>query len=322
MEDERVAKAVAEVEKKYYEGLLRRMDERPQKMLVIPTGSVTLDRALRVGGMPRGRLAEVIGPESTGKSTLLQHLIAEAQVQNENCLLVDMEHSLDPVYAAACGVDLDKLWICQPDYGEMALNVVEECVDSGAFGLICLDSIASLVPQAEYEGDIGDQLVGAQARMMSQALRKLGPKIAKSNTAVVMTNQIREKVGVIYGSPETTPGGRAMKFYSSVRIDLRKREVLKRGNAEVGIMVEAKVIKNKCGAPFGRAMLEIYWGTGISKAAGLLDAAIDAGIVKKAGAWLSFEGARWQGREAARNEVDASPELVAALERALSGVTP
>ena len=281
----------------------------------IPTGSLTLDLALGVGGLPRGRVTEIYGAESAGKSTLAVHFMAETQRVGGVAAYIDAEHAFDPVYASRCGLGLKELLIAQPDSGEQALDITEQLVRSGAVDSLVIDSVAALVPQAEIDGDIGDTHVGLQARLMSQALRKLTSTINKSNTAVVFINQLREKVGVYYGSPEVTPGGRALKFYSSVRIDLRRAESIKQGSEIIGNRVRARVVKNKVAAPFKVAEFDIMFGTGISKTGDLIELGVTEGLIKKSGAFYSYQETKLgQGREAAKSFLKENPTVMQEIE--------
>jgi recombination protein RecA len=283
---------------------------------VIPTGSLSLDLALGIGGIPRGRVSEIFGPEAAGKSTLCQHIIAEAQKGGGKAAYIDVEHALDPAYAATCGVKLDDLLISQPDTGEQALEITETLVRSGAIDVVVIDSVAALAPRAEIEGEMGDAHVGLQARLMSQALRKLSAAISKSGTAVVFVNQLREKVGIIFGNPEVTPGGRALKFYSSVRIDLRRVDNIKVGTKIVGTRIRAKVVKNKVASPFKSAEFDIMFGQGISKDGDLLDLGAEMGIIKKNGAFFSFGETRiGQGRENAKEYLRQHHDMAQDIER-------
>jgi recombination protein RecA len=281
----------------------------------IPTGSIALDMALGVGGIPRGRVTEIFGPESSGKSTLAQHIIAEAQKLGGTAAYIDVEHALDPAYAAICGVNVDELWISQPDTGEQALEITEALVRSGAVDVVVVDSVAALAPRAELEGDMGDAYVGLQARLMSQALRKLTSAISRSRTAVIFINQLREKVGVFFGNPEVTPGGRALKFYSSVRIDLRRTDSVKQGTEVVGSHVKAKIVKNKVAPPFKSAEFDIMFNHGISKEGSLIDIGLLMGLITKSGAFFSFGETRLgQGRENVREYLRQHPDTAHLIE--------
>jgi len=316
--EEAIKAAVGQIERQFGKGAIMRLGEARARMgvEVIPTGSISLDLALGVGGIPRGRITEVFGDEGSGKSTLAQHIIAEAQKAGGLAAYIDVEHALDPPYASACGVKVEDLFISQPDNGEQALEIAETLVRSGAVDVIVIDSVAALVPRAELEGDMGDAFVGLQARLMSQALRKLTAAISRSRTAVVFTNQLREKVGVMFGNPEVTPGGRALRFYSSVRIKLNRAETLKQGEQAVGIRVKAKVVKNKVAPPFRSAEFDIMFNHGISKEGNLLDLGVAKGVIKKSGAFYSFEETRLgQGRENAREYLRQHPELAQEMER-------
>ena len=292
--------AMDAIKKQYGDGSIMKLgDSKNQAIEVIPTGAITLDLALGVGGLPRGRIIEIYGPESSGKTTLAQHCAAEVQRRGGIAAIVDAEHALDPEYAKALGVNVDELLISQPDTGEQALEITEQLVRSGAVDLVIIDSVAALVPKAEIEGEMGDSLPGLQARLMSQALRKLTAVVAKTRTTVIFINQLRMKIGVMYGNPETTTGGNALKFYASVRLDIRKIETLKKDSREVGNRVKVKVVKNKVAPPFRIAEFDIIYGQGINSIGCLLDVAVELGIVKKAGAWYSFKEDRiGQGRDA------------------------
>ncbi|MGQ9511174.1 MAG: recombinase RecA [Thermaceae bacterium] len=305
--------ALRTIEKAFGKGAIMRLGEIPKQQVdVIPTGSLALDLALGIGGIPRGRVIEIYGPESGGKTTLALTIIAQAQRLGGLAAFVDAEHALDPQYAAKLGVDVENLLVSQPDTGEQALEIVELLARSGAVDVVVVDSVAALVPKAEIEGEMGDAHVGLQARLMSQALRKLTAVLFKSNTAAIFINQVREKVGVMYGNPETTPGGRALKFFSSVRLDVRKSgQPIKEGNEAVGIKVRVKVVKNKLAPPFREAELEIYFGRGLDPLMDLLNVAVAAGVVQKAGSWLSYGEVRLgQGREKAAEFLKERPELV------------
>ena len=281
----------------------------------IPTGALARDMALGIGGLPRGRIVELFGPESSGKSTLAMHVVAEAQRNGGVCAYIDAEHAMDPVYAAAIGVNVDDLLISQPDTGEQALEIADMLIRSGALDVLVIDSVAALTPRAEIEGEMGDTHVGLQARLMSQALRKLTANLSKSNTVAIFINQLREKIGVIYGSPEVTPGGRALKFYASIRIDIRRIETIKDGVEVIGNRTRAKVVKNKCGAPFRQAEFDIMYGQGISREGSLLDVAVELGFIKKSGAWFTYEGEQLgQGRENVKTYLKESPQLMAEID--------
>ena len=310
--------AISQIEKRFGEGSVMKLGDTTGTLPVevIPTGSLALDMALGVGGIPRGRITEIFGPEASGKTTLAQHTIAEAQKKGGMAAYIDAEHALDPNYASHCGVNLNDLLISQPDTGEQALEITEALVRSGAIDVIVVDSVAALTPRIEIEGEMGDAHVGLQARLMSQALRKLASAIGRSGTAVVFINQLREKVGIIFGNPEVTPGGRALKFYSSVRIDLRRIESLKQGNEVVGSHVRAKVVKNKVAPPFRNADFDIMFDHGISREGNLVDMGMELGIVKKAGAFFSYGDIRLgQGRENAKQHLIQNPELAQEIEQ-------
>ncbi|MHB1133314.1 MAG: recombinase RecA [Chloroflexota bacterium] len=310
--------AIAGVEKAFGKGAIMRLGEASARMQVecIPTGSIALDIALGVGGIPRGRVTEIYGPESAGKTTLVQHIVAEAQRTGGIAAIIDAEHVLDPGYARLCGVNVDDLYIAQPSTGEEALEIAEALVRSNALDIVAVDSVAALVPRAELEGDMGDAHVGLQARLMSQALRKLTSAIARSRTSVIFTNQLREKIGVMFGNPETTPGGRALKFYASVRLDIRRIDQIKQGTEVIGNRVRVKVVKNKVAAPFRQAEFEILFGEGISKAGGLLDIGVEMNIIRKAGAFFSIGDTRLgQGRENAREFLKQNPAIAEDIER-------
>ena len=310
--------AVAQIEKQFGQGSIMKLGEVTARspVTVVPSGSLALDIALGVGGIPRGRITEIFGPEGSGKTTLGQHIIAEAQKRGGTVAYIDVEHALDPSYTANCGVSLDDLFISQPDTGEEALEITETLVRSGAIDAIIIDSVAALVPRAEIEGDMGDAHVGLQARLMSQALRKLAAAIGRSGTAVVFINQLREKVGIIFGNPEVTPGGRALKFYSSIRIDLRRIESIKQGNVMVGSRVRAKVVKNKVAPPFRNAEFDIMFGNGISREGNIIDLGVSLDMIKKAGAFFSYGDIRLgQGRESAKNYLVQNPELAHEIEQ-------
>ncbi|HEY7931150.1 MAG TPA: recombinase RecA [Acidimicrobiales bacterium] len=308
--------ALGQIEKQFGKGSIMRMGENLHMNIEsIPTGALALDLALGIGGLPRGRVVEIYGPESSGKSTLAMHVVAEAQRNGGVCAYIDAEHAMDPVYARAIGVNVDDLLISQPDTGEQALEIADMLIRSGALDVLIIDSVAALTPRAEIEGDMGDSHVGLQARLMSQALRKLTGGLSKSNTVAVFINQLREKIGVIYGSPEVTPGGRALKFYSSVRLDIRRIESIKDGTEVVGNRTRVKVVKNKCAAPFKQAEFDIMYGQGISREGSVLDVAVELGLVKKAGAWFTYEGEQMgQGRENVKTFLRENPQTMAEID--------
>ena len=309
--------AIAQIEKQYGKGSVMKLGDNSANMNVetVPTGSLSLDIALGLGGLPKGRIIEVYGPESSGKTTVALHCVAEVQKRGGIAGFIDAEHALDPVYARNIGVDIDNLYISQPDCGEQALEITETMVRSGAVDIVVVDSVAALVPKAEIDGDMGDSHVGLQARLMSQALRKLTAVISKSNCIVIFINQLREKVGVMFGNPETTTGGRALKFYSSVRLDVRRTESLKQGGEIVGNHVRVKVVKNKIAPPFREAEFDIMFGQGISREGAVLDLAVNAGIVNKSGAWYAYEGDKiGQGRENAKTYIHENPAFFDMLE--------
>src|SRR5438067_6916180 len=313
-----IESVVAQIEKQFGKGAIMKLGEASQRMAVdtIPTGSIALDIALGVGGVPRGRVLEIFGPESSGKTTLVQHIIAEAQRVGGTCAIIDAEHALDPAYARQVGVDVDNLFISQPDSAEQALEIAEALVRSAAFDVVAIDSVAALVPRAELEGEMGDSHVGLQARLMSQALRKLTGAINRSHTALIFTNQLREKVGVMFGSPETTPGGRALKFYASVRLDVRRIDSIKVGTDIVGNRTKVRVVKNKVAPPFKLAEFDIMYNEGISKEGGLLDLGVELAIVRKSGAFYSFGETRvGQGRENAKDFLRKNTDMRDEIER-------
>ena len=305
------------IEKEYGTGSIMKLgDANSVDVEVIPTGSLTLDMALGVGGLPRGRVIEIYGPESSGKTTDALHVVAEAQKMGGEAAFIDAEHALDPVYAKKLGVDIDNLIVAQPDTGEQALDIAEALVRSGALDVIVVDSVAALVPKAEIDGEMGDSHVGLLARLMSQALRKLTAVISKSGTVVIFINQLREKVGVMYGNPETTPGGRALKFFSSVRLDVRRGEVIKNGTELIGNKTKVKVVKNKVAPPFKTAEFDILYGEGISKEGNILDFAVENNIIKKSGAWFSYNGEKiGQGRDNVRKYMVENKEFTAEIDR-------
>ncbi|MDD2619102.1 MAG: recombinase RecA [Syntrophomonadaceae bacterium] len=313
---EALGNAIKNIEKQFGKGSIMKLGEAlNMNVEVISTGCMSLDLALGVGGLPRGRVIEIFGPESSGKTTVALHAIAQAQKEGGMAAFIDAEHALDPLYARKLGVDINNLLVAQPDYGEQALEIAEALVRSGAIDIVVIDSVAALVPKAELDGDMGDVHVGLQARLMSQALRKLTAHIGKSNACVLFINQIRDKVGVIYGSPETTTGGRALKFYSSVRIEVRKGEAIKQGTDLIGNRTKIKVVKNKVAPPFKSIEFDIMYGTGISKEGDLLDIAVNSEIVQKSGSWYSFNGERMgQGRENSKEYIRNNPEICALLE--------
>ena len=316
--------AIAQIEKQFGRGAIMKLGQASAQMAVesIPTGSIALDLALGIGGIPRGRVTEIFGPESSGKSTLAQHIIAEAQKLGGTAAYIDVEHALDPAYAAVCGVNIDELWISQPDTGEQALEITEALVRSGAVDVVIIDSVAALAPRAELEGEMGDAFVGLQARLMSQALRKLSAAISRSHTAVIFINQLREKVGVFFGNPEVTPGGRALKFYSSVRIDLRRTDSVKQGTDVVGSHVKAKIVKNKVAPPFKIAEFDIMFNQGISKEGSLIDVGLLLGLITKSGAFFSFGETRLgQGRENVREYLRQHPEMAQVIEQQIRANT-
>jgi recombination protein RecA len=304
--------SLAGIEKQYGKGAVMKMGEKGSMAIgTVPTGALALDLALGIGGLPRGRVTEIYGPESSGKSTLAMHVVAEAQRLGGICAYVDAEHAMDPIYARAIGVDVDELLISQPDTGEQALEITDMLVRSGAIDVVVIDSVAALTPRAEIEGDMGDSHVGLQARLMSQALRKLTANLNKTDTICIFINQLREKIGVMFGSPETTPGGRALKFYSSVRLDIRRIESIKDGVEVVGNRTRVKVVKNKCAPPFRQAEFDIMYGKGVSREGGVLDIGVDNDIVKKSGAWYTYEGEQLgQGRENAKQFLQDNPEIM------------
>jgi recombination protein RecA len=309
--------AILAIEKQFGRGSIMKLGSRERQAVdSIPTGSIALDLALGVGGIPRGRICEIFGPESSGKTTVCQHVIAEAQRKGGIAAFIDVEHALDPGYARACGVNVDELLVSQPDTGEQALEITETLIRSGGVDIVVVDSVAALVPRAEIEGEMGDSFVGIQARLMSQALRKLTGAVSRSNTALIFTNQLREKIGVMFGNPETTPGGRALKFYASVRLDIRRVETIKSGTESVGNRVRVKVVKNKVSPPFRVAEFDVMYGEGISKEGGLLDVGVAMDVVTKTGAWFTFGDTRLgQGREASKEFLKGSTDVAAEIDR-------
>ncbi len=309
--------ALAQIDKQFGKGSVMRLGERPAvQMAIIPTGSIALDVALGIGGLPRGRIVEIYGPESSGKTSLALHAIASAQRSGGIAAIIDAEHALDPEYAKALGVDTDALLVSQPDTGEQALEIADMLVRSGALDLIVIDSVAALVPRAEIEGEMGDSHVGLQARLMSQALRKITGALNNSNTTAIFINQLREKIGVMFGSPETTTGGKALKFYASVRLDIRRIESLKDGTDIVGNRTRVKVVKNKLASPFKQAEFDIMYGKGISREGSLIDVGVEQSIIRKAGAWYTYEGDQLgQGKEKAREFLKENPDVAAEIEK-------
>jgi recombination protein RecA len=309
--------AILAIEKQFGRGSIMKLGSAERQSVdSVPTGSIALDLALGVGGIPRGRITEIFGPESSGKTTVCQHVIAEAQKRGGIAAFIDVEHALDPGYARACGVNVDELLVSQPDTGEQALEITETLIRSGGVDIVVLDSVAALVPRAEIEGEMGDSFVGIQARLMSQALRKLTGAVSRSNTALVFTNQLREKIGVMFGNPETTPGGRALKFYASVRLDIRRVETIKTGTESVGNRVRVKVVKNKVSPPFRVAEFDVMYGEGISKEGGLLDVGVAMDVVTKTGAWFTFGETRLgQGREASKEFLKVNTDVALEIDR-------
>ena len=309
--------AMSQIEKQFGKGSVMKLGEfKAMEIEAIPTGALSLDMALGIGGVPRGRIIEVFGPESSGKTTLALHVVAEAQKMGGEAAFIDAEHALDPVYAKKLGVDIDNLIVSQPDTGEQALEITESLIRSGALDVIVVDSVAALVPKAEIDGDMGDSHMGLQARLMSQALRKLAGAINKSKTVLIFINQLREKIGVMFGNPETTTGGRALKFYASVRMDIRKVENIKQDGQVIGNRVRVKVIKNKVAPPFREAEFDVLYGKGISKVGNILDMAVNLDIVEKSGAWFSYNGQRIsQGRENAKRYLEEHPDIMDEIEK-------
>jgi recombination protein RecA len=313
--------AILAIEKQFGSGSIMRLGSAERQQVdTIPTGSIALDLALGVGGVPRGRITEIFGPESSGKTTVCQHIIAEAQRRGGVAAFIDVEHALDPGYARSCGVNVDELLVSQPDTGEQALEITETLIRSGGIDVVVVDSVAALVPRAEIEGEMGDSFVGIQARLMSQALRKLTGAVSRSNTSLVFTNQLREKIGVMFGNPEVTPGGRALKFYASVRLDIRRVETIKSGQESIGNRVRVKVVKNKVAPPFRVAEFDVMYGEGISKEGGLLDVGVAMDVVTKTGAWFTFGETRLgQGREASKDFLKTNVDIAAEIERRIRG---
>jgi recombination protein RecA len=313
--------AILAIEKQFGRGAIMKLGSAERQQVdFIPTGSIALDLALGVGGIPRGRVTEIFGPESSGKTTVCQHIIAEAQRKGGVAAFIDVEHALDPGYARACGVNVDELLVSQPDTGEQALEITETLIRSGGIDVVVVDSVAALVPRAEIEGEMGDSFVGIQARLMSQALRKLTGAVSRSNTSLIFTNQLREKIGVMFGNPETTPGGRALKFYASVRLDIRRIETIKSGTESIGNRVRVKVVKNKVAPPFRVAEFDVMYGEGVSKEGGLLDVGVAMGVVDKTGSWFTYEETRLgQGREASKDFLKANGAIATEIEAKIRG---
>jgi len=312
---EQLDKLVEEINKDLGKGTFMRLGDKPTAMDIISTGSLNLDRALGVGGLPRGRIVEIYGPESSGKTTLAIHVISEAQKKGVLCAIIDVEHAFDSAYAAKLGVNIDDLYISQPDYGEQALEVADRIIESGQFGVVIIDSVAALVPKSELEGEMGDNKMGASARLMSQALRKMTAKTSQTGCLLIFINQLREKIGVMFGNPETTTGGNALKFYASVRLDIRRsitaQNSVMNGDEKIGNQTTVKVIKNKVAPPFKKAEFDILYGEGIDQAGEILDAAVEAKIIEKSGSWFSYMGNKiGQGRDAVRQILKDNPELL------------
>ena len=317
-----LAMTMQHLEKDFGSGAVMRLgDDAVQDVEAIPTGSLSLDYALGIGGLPRGRITEIFGPESSGKTTLAIHVIAEAQKRGGICAIIDAEHAFDRFYAEKLGVDVNNLWLAQPDNGEQALDIAEQLINSGAIDVLVVDSVAALTPKAEIEGEMGDKNVGLHARLMSQAMRKLTGTISRTRTCCIFINQMREKIGVMFGNPETTTGGNALKFYSSVRIDIRPSSYIKDGDTTIGRLTKVKVVKNKVAPPFMKAEFEIMFGEGISKAGEIIDMAVDNGIIKKSGAWFSYNGTKLgQGRDAVKKVIAENPELAEELEKKIIAI--
>ena len=325
--DKALEMAMGQIEKQFGKGAIMRMGDKTDMQIdAISTGALSLDIALGIGGLPRGRVVEIYGPESSGKSTLAMHVVAEAQRNGGMCAYIDAEHAMDPVYARAIGVNVDDLLISQPDTGEQALEIADTLIRSGALDVVAIDSVAALTPRAEIEGEMGDSHVGLQARLMSQALRKITGALSQTKTTAIFINQLREKVGVMFGSPETTTGGKALKFYASVRLDIRRIETLKDGTDAVGNRTRVKVVKNKMAPPFKTAEMDILYGVGVSREGGLIDLGVEQGIVRKSGAWYTYEGDQLgQGKENARNFLRSNPDLANEIEKKIKeklGVGP
>lgn len=314
--EEALEQALLKIEKDFGKGAIMKLGDQPyQKVDVIPTGCLTLDMALGIGGIPRGRIIEIYGPESSGKTTVSLHMVAEAQKIGGRAAFIDAEHALDPVYAEKLGVDIKSLYVSQPDNGEQALNICDTLIRSGAFDIIVVDSVAALTPKAEIDGEMGDNHVGLQARMMSQALRKMTSVSSKSNTAVIFINQLRDKIGVMFGSPETTTGGKALKFYASIRLDVRKTDTIKEGQNIIGNRTKVKVVKNKLAPPFKTAEFDIMYGQGISKSGCILDMALNLGLIKKSGAWFSYNDEKiGQGKENTKTYLEKNPDIMNEIE--------
>ena len=314
--EEALEQALLKIEKDFGKGAIMKLGDQPyQKVDVIPTGCLTLDMALGIGGIPRGRIIEIYGPESSGKTTVSLHMVAEAQKMGGRAAFIDAEHALDPVYAEKLGVDIKSLYVSQPDNGEQALNICDTLIRSGAFDIIVVDSVAALTPKAEIDGEMGDNHVGLQARMMSQALRKMTSVSSKSNTAVIFINQLRDKIGVMFGSPETTTGGKALKFYASIRLDVRKTDTIKEGQNIIGNRTKVKVVKNKLAPPFKTAEFDIMYGQGISKSGCILDMALNLGLIKKSGAWFSYKDEKiGQGKENTKTYLEKNPDIMNEIE--------
>ena len=315
LNEKELESVLKDIEKQFGKGSVMKLGERPAvEVSVIPTGSLLLDEALGVGGYPKGRIIEIFGPESSGKTTLALHAIAECQKQGGRAAFIDAEHAIDPTYAKALGVNIDELILSQPDSGEQALEIAEMLANSGAIDLLIVDSVAALVPQAELDGEMGDNSVGLQARLMSKAMRKLAGVLNKKECAIIFINQLREKVGVMYGNPETTSGGRALKFYSSIRLDIRRTEAIKTGSDVTGNTCRIKVVKNKVSPPFKQCEIDIIYGQGISKESEILDRAVQLGIIKKSGSWFEYEGSKIaQGRDSAKEYIHANEDVKEAL---------